>query len=244
MSVKWTSCGHLFIKKRVDEKEFQFQYGQTWIWTALDSDTRLIICFLVGDRTLSSCREFLQELSSRVDNIPLCTSDELVHYETVLGEVYSEEIAVEPTGKRGRPRKPQRKIEPDLDCAVVHKTREKGKVVKVERRIVYGEEKRIDEKIAKSPGKKINTSYIERSNGTLRQTDGHLRRKSQTFAKEMPHFKARLAVIILIYNCVRTHNTLSKNPNKTRTPRTPALAAKLIEKNWTVETAFKRPLII
>ena len=79
---------------------------------------------------------------------------------------------------------------------MVHKTREKGKVVKVERRIVYGEKKRIDEKIAKSPGKKINTSYIERSNGTLRQTDGHLRRKSQTFAKEMPHFQAQLAVIM------------------------------------------------
>ena len=186
----------------------------------------------------------MKEFSSRVDNIPLFTSDELVHYETVLGEVYSEEIPVEYTGKRGRPRKSQRKIDPDLDYAVVHKTREKGRVVKVERRIIYGQEKRIDEKIAKSPGKKINTSYVERSNGTLRQTDSHLRRKSLTFAKEMPYFKARLAVIILIYNCIRPHNTLSKNPDKTRTPRTPALVAKLIEKNWTVETAFKRPLII
>jgi hypothetical protein len=76
----------------------------------------------------------------------------------------------------------------------------------------------------------------------LRQTDGHLRRKSLTFAKEMPHFKARLAVIILIYNCVRPHNTLSKNPDKTRTPRTPALVAGLIEKNWNIETAFKIPM--
>ena len=177
-----------------------------------------------------------------MDNIPLFTSDELVHYQTVLGEVYSEEIPVERTGKRGRPRNPERKIDPELDDAVVHKTREKGRVVKVERRIVYGKEKRIDKKISNSPGKKINTSYVERSNGTLRQTDGHLRRKSLTFAKEMPHLKARLAVIILIYNCVRPHNTLSKNPDKTRTPRTPALVAGLIEKNWTIEIAFKFPM--
>jgi hypothetical protein len=176
--------------------------------------------------------------------MPLFTSDELVHYETVLGEVYSEEIPVVPTGKRGRPRKPERKISPQLDYAVVHKTREKGRIKKVERRIVYGDEKRIDEKIAKSPGNKINTSYIERVNGTMRQTDSHLRRKSQSFAKEMPHFKAKLAVIILVYNCIRPHNTLSKNPNKTRTPRTPAMVAKLIEKNWTVDSAFKRPLIL
>jgi len=177
-----------------------------------------------------------------VDNIPLYTSDELVHYETVLSDIYSEEIPVEPTGKRGRPRKPEKKIDSELDYAVVHKTREKGKVVKVERRIVFGEEKRIDEKIAQSPGKKINTSYIERVNGTMRQTDSHLRRKSQTFAKEMPHFKAKLAVVILMYNCIRPHNTLSKNPDKTYTPRTPALAANLIDKNWSVDSAYRIPL--
>jgi uncharacterized protein (DUF4415 family) len=102
----------------------------------MDSDTRLIVCHLVGDRTLESCRKFLKELSSRVDNIPLFTSDELVHYKTLLGEIYSEEIPVESTGKRGRPRNPQRKIDPNLDYAVVHKTRENGKVIKVDRRII------------------------------------------------------------------------------------------------------------
>jgi len=202
---------------------------------------------------LESCREFLTELASRVDNKPLFTSDELPHYRTILSEIYSEEIPVEKTGKRGRPRKPVRKIDPELDYATVHKTREKGKAVKVERCIVYGDEKRIEEKIAKGPGKKINTSYIERFNGTARQNDAHLRRKSNTFAKEMPYFKARLAIIVLFYNCIREHGTLSKNPDtctvyevrgKTRTPRTPALAAKLIEKNWTFEAAYRKPLIL
>ena len=77
---------------------------------------------MTGNRTLESCREFLGQLSSRVDNIPLFTSDEPVHYETIPGEIYPEEIPVERTGKRGRPRKPERKIDPLLDYAVVHKT--------------------------------------------------------------------------------------------------------------------------
>jgi len=217
-------------------------YGQTWIWAALDSSHRLIVSYMIGNRTLESCRKFIGELSTRIDNIPLFTSDELVHYKTVLGEVYSEEIPVTSTGEIGRSQKPERKINPELDYATVHKTRKKGKIVKVERRIVYGEEKRINEKIAKGPGKKINTSYIERVNGTLRQSDSHLRRKSQTFAKEKPHLEARLAVVVLMYNCIRPHGTLSKNPDKTTTPRTPALSAKLIEKNWTVDSAFKTPL--
>jgi hypothetical protein len=210
----------------------------------MDSATRLPVCHPVGDRTLESCRVFLKELSSRVDNIPLFTSDELIHYKTVLGEIYSEELSVERTGKRGRPKKPEKKIDARLDYATVHKTRKKGRTVKVERRIVYGDEKRIDEKIAMGPGKKINTSYIERVNGTLRQNDAHLRRKSLTFAKEMPCLKARLAVIVLFYNCIRPHGTLSKNPDKSYTPRTPALVAKLIDTNWTFESAFKKPLII
>jgi hypothetical protein len=179
-----------------------------------------------------------------VDNIPLFTSDELPHYKTILGEIYSEEIPIEKTGKRGRPQKPVRRVDPELDYATVHKTRENGKVKKVERNIVYGDEKRIEEKIAEGPGKKVNTSYIERFNGTARQNDAHLRRKSMTFAKEMPYFKARLAIIVLFYNCIREHGTLSKNPDKTHTPRTPAMVAKLIERNWTFETAYKKPLII
>jgi len=236
--------GHLSIKKSLDEKELQAEYGQTWIWAALDSNTRLIVSYLVGDRTLDSCRAFLKQLRSRVDNIPLFTSDELVHYETVLGEVYSHEIDVEPTGKRGRPRKPLRKIDEDLVYAVVHKTRKNGRVVNVDKRIVYGDKERIEEKLAQSPSNKINTSYIERFNGTLRQTDSNLRRKSQTFAKEMPYFKARVAVAVLVYNCIRPHNTLSKNSDKSYTPRTPAMVAKLIDKNWTVETAFRTPMIL
>ena len=46
------------------------------------------------------------------------------------------------------------------------------------------------------------------------------------------------------YNCIRPHNTLSKNRNKSYIPRTPALVAKLIDKNWTIETAFRTPMIL
>ena len=81
-------------------------------------------------------------------------------------------------------------------------------------------------------------------NGIARQNDANLRRKALTFAKEMPYFNARLAIIVLFYNCIREHGTLSKNPDKTRTPRTPALVAKLIEKNWTFEAAYKKTLIL
>jgi IS1 family transposase len=235
--------GLLSIKKTLSEEDVEKEYGTKWIWTAIDPNSRLIFCFYVGDRTLESCREYFRLLLSRVENKPLYTSDELIHYKTVLRECYSREAPRAPAGKKGRPKKAEKILDPELDYAVVHKTRENGKVIKVEQRIVFGNEERIEEKLSQSPSRKINTAYVERSNGTLRQADSHLRRKSLTFAKEMPHFKAKLNIIVFFYNFIRPHATLSMNPDKTKTPRTPALCAGIIENNWTLDFAFKWPVV-
>jgi len=229
-------------KKALTEEDLENQYGRTWIWTAFDVNTRLIISFLVGDRTLEDCRKFLKDLSGRIINKPLFVSDELPHYETVILETYHTTQIFEKTGKRGRPKKPVIKIDEQIDYAVVHKTRENGTVKKVETRVVFGNEQRIKERLEKSVSNKINTSYIERSNGTLRLNDAHLQRKTYKFSKDMDFLKAKLAIIILFYNFIKPHSSISKNPDKTYTPRTPALKAGIIEFNWTTKFAFERPI--
>ena len=45
-------------KKNLSEQELDEEYGIKWIWTALDTTTRLIACFLIGDRTLEDARNF------------------------------------------------------------------------------------------------------------------------------------------------------------------------------------------
>ena len=200
------------------------------------------MCHFVGERTLESCREFFGKLIQRIENKPLYTSDELVHYKTVLKESYSVEDAVERTGNRGRPQKPRQHIDPELDYAVVHKTREKGRVVKVEQKIVFGNENRIQSKLSRSVGNKINTAYIERSNGTLRQMNSHLQRKSNKFAKEVEYFQAKLNIIVMHYNFIKHHGTLSKNQDKSYTPRTPALVAGIVAENWNINYALAKPM--
>ena len=205
----------------MSEEDIEKEYGSKWIWTAFSPENRLILCHFVGDRTLESCREFFDSLLQRIENKPLFVSDELVHYKTILKEKYSVKETIPQTGKRGRPRKPIQYVDPELDYAVVHKTRENGKVVKVEQKIVFGNEERIGSKLYKSVSNKINTAYIERSNGTLRLMNSHLQRKSIKFAKEMEYFRAKLNIIIMHYNFIKPHGTLSKNPDKSCTPRTP-----------------------
>jgi IS1 family transposase len=97
------------------------EIGTKWIWTALDTTTRLIVCYLIGDRTLEDARLFLRDLTSRTQQLPLFTSDELPHYADGLKELFHKSVKPKPTGRRGRPRKPEKIVDKSLDYAMVHK---------------------------------------------------------------------------------------------------------------------------
>ena len=104
--------------------------------TALDTSIKLIVCFLRGDHTLGDACNFLKDLVSRTEELPLFTSDELPHYVGGLKELFHKSIHPEPTGHPGRPRKPDKRVDEDLDYTTVHKTREKGRVGKEETKVV------------------------------------------------------------------------------------------------------------
>jgi hypothetical protein len=192
-----------------------------------------MIHILAGDRTEESGRKFIAEMVRRLDgDKPLFTSDELKVYASLLLEQYHDMVEAERTGRPGRPRGPEPVAHEDLDYATVHKTREKGRVVKVEKKIVFGNARRIAARLENSPSHTINTAYVERMNGTLRQMDAHLKRKSRTFAKSFEYLKAKLHLVVAYYNFIRPHWTLSKNPDHTYTPRTPAMAAGLAMQPW------------
>jgi len=91
-------------KKSLPDEEQETEDGRTWIWTALDSATRLIVTFLIGDRTLEEAHRFLKDLVARMQEKPLFVSDELPHYKNGLAEMFHDTIQQEPTGRRGRPK--------------------------------------------------------------------------------------------------------------------------------------------
>ena len=235
--------GHLFKKKTLSEEDLENEFGRTWIWSAIDPESRLIIYHSVGNRTLEACRMFFKGLLSRIDNKPLFVSDELPHYESILFENYNETVEFPRTGKRGRPRNPKKVIDPEINYAVVHKTREKGKIIKVEKRIVFGTEESIKKCLENTISNTINTSYIERSNLTFRQYDAHLQRKTLKFAKNMKYFEAKLNINIFHYNFIKPHWSLSKNKDKSFSPTTPAMKANIVTDKWTIKYAFSYPVL-
>jgi hypothetical protein len=191
---------------------------------AFDPITKLMIHALAGDRSQEDAKRFICELAGKLnDQLPLFTSDELPHYGEALAECYSTKVPVPRTGKRGRPHNPVREIKANLAYATVHKEREKGRVVKVEQRVVFGSQSDVDAILHKSTfSDRVNTSGVERHNLTLRQHSRRLTRKTNGFSKIKCNLEAQLLLVMAYYNFVPSHRSLYI---KGQASRTPAMAA-------------------
>lgn len=191
---------------------------------------------------METATTFLNQIKGRLaEGKPLFTSDELPHYLEALSATFSTAVQPPRTGKPGRPKGSQRVLDEDLDYATVHKTRQNGRVVKVERNVVVGEEDRVITRLGSdsSPSQTINTSYVERSNLTFRMLAAHLARKSLCFAKCKPWLQARFSIIAAIYNFVRPHSSLSS----AKKPMTPAMAAGIAKTPWTIGCLLALPML-
>ncbi len=192
---------------------------------------------------MDDARRMLKDLTDRTLGKPLFVSDELPHYGTVLGELFHKTVPPVPTGKPGRPRKPELVIDNDLDYATVHKTRQGAQVVKVERKVVHGSEQNILARIVQSPSHMINTAYVERSNLDWRLWDAHLARKAPTVARSMRWLKAKFAICVACYNLIRPHETLSRGTDRIFRPKTPAMAASVTDHQWTFSELLAYPVV-
>jgi hypothetical protein len=182
-----------------------------------------------------------KDLTDRCQGKPLFVSDELPHYGAVLGELFHKLVPRAPTGKPGRPRRPDRVIDAGLDYATVHKTRQGAQAIKVERKVVHGSEQNVLARLANSPGQTINTAYIERSNLDWRLWDAHLARKAPTVARSMRWLRAKFAICVAYCNLIRLHETLSRGKDGIFRPKTPAMAANVTEHRWTFSELLAYP---
>ena len=230
-------------KKALSREDFEQQYGRHWIWTALDPESKLLISFFIGQRTLEDCKLFIEDLAGRIKTRPLFTSDELAHYQTTLAGQFSTFEEQAKTGKRGRPRVARQVVDPELMYATVHKTRENGKVVKVTRNIVFGDTEKVSKILDSSPvSKTINTAFVERSNLTLRNHSKNLTRKTICFAKRREGLHAQLCIVATYYNFSKPHSGLTLNTVGKKIRRTPAMAAKIIDRVWLLDEILAHPM--
>ena len=94
------------------------------------------------------------------------------------------------------------KVVPAETCyATVRKRREKGRVVEVVRTLVFGTMYLLGGLLKRSAASTtINTSFVERNNGTDRHQDSRKRRKTYGFSKDLAMHRAASYFIGYSYN--------------------------------------------
>jgi IS1 family transposase/transposase-like protein len=227
-------------------KSFCATYGDAWIWIAFAPVWRLVLAFVAGKRTQESANLLLDRLVHVSDGtIPFFTSDQLAEYRTALLHVYGQWHQPARNGTRGCYPKPRRIAPPDLLYAQVVKQRERGEVIAVSTKVVFGDAAAIQARLAASPASTlVNTSFVERDNLTLRQQNRRLTRKTTGFSKELVWLEKQLWLSLAYYHLVLPHASLRRElprpePSRGRgsarrwEPVTPAMAAGLTDHVWT-----------
>jgi len=234
---KWAFVGKK--EKHCDPGEpGDIKQGDHWDHVALDPEHRLVVSVVPGKRTAENVEKLVQAFKARTGSrsMNLITSDEYPAYKAAILNAYGTEVVPPRTGKPGRPKAPYKAAPPELHYATVHKTRQKGRVVKVDFGVIFGSVLAGLVALAQSGvSKAINTAFIERHNGTDRNRNARKVRKSYCFSKDWSAHEAVTYFTMSSYNfCWPVRTLRVRDPEGRWQPRTPAMAAGLADHIWTL----------
>jgi IS1 family transposase len=176
--------------------------GDTWTWTALDADSKLIVGWLVGGRDADYAAAFMEDVAGRLaSRVQLTTDAHKPYLQAVEGAFgadvdYAQLVKIygaSPDSAKGR-------YSP-AECTGIRKTRVEGRP---------------------DPAH-VSTSYVERQNLTMRMHMRRFTRLTNAFSKKVENHAYAVALHFTFYNFVRIHKTLRV---------TPAMAAGLTDRLW------------
>lgn len=183
----WGFCGKK--QKQITALDSR-DLGDTWCYTALDADSKLIASYVTGKRDYATTRAFISDLAARLNNRVQISSDGLALYIEAIENTFGSEVdyaqivksfEAEPNGA-GRYSPP--------------------KVTKVETSVVTG-----------NPDMALlSTSYVEAQNRTIRMHVRRMTRLTNAFSKKLENHKAALSLHFFYYNWVRRHGTIRCTP--------------------------------
>jgi hypothetical protein len=204
-----------------------------------------VVSVVPGARTIENTEALVEDTRRRTGGrlLSLMTSDDYPAYETAILHAYGATVTPPRTGKPGRPRAPYQVPPEGLNYAVVTKRREKGRVVEVGTRVVFGTVASVLMALSLSKvSRSINTAFIERENGTDRHRNARKARKTYRFSKDWRYHEAVTYLTLYAYNFCWPVRTLAiKDEGGHRQPRSPAMAAGLADHVWTMREWITMP---
>jgi len=181
------------------------EWGDCWTWIALDAETKLIIAHHVGKRRTADAVTFVRDLASRTTGRFQLTTDAFKPYYYAVPRTFGNDLdyaqlvkVYSGAGDSG----PGWYSPPDVIAVTVKPI------------------------IGDPDAAHISTSYVERSNLSMRTSLRRFTRLALGFSKKRENLAATVALYVAWYNFCRPHQTLRA---------TPAMAAGLTDHIWTIQ---------
>ncbi|HZR24155.1 MAG TPA: IS1 family transposase [Vicinamibacterales bacterium] len=178
-------------QKNVTPQQRAQGWGDLWTWTALDSDSKLIVSWFVGQRDPHSAWWFMRDLASRLITRVQLTTDGLNAYLPAVERAFEGEIdygqLVKMYGAQDREK-------------VVRYS--PARFVSARREVITG-----------SPDMKhVSTSYVDRQNLSMRMGMRRFTRLTNAFSKKAENHAHAIALYFVHYNFAKIHGSLRVTP--------------------------------
>jgi IS1 family transposase len=217
-----------------------------WVWGALDPVSKLLLTIDVGERTLTMAQGVVHQVVQVLapDCVPLFLTDGFKEYTMALLTHFGHWVPSPRRQATGPAPKPRWMPLPQLLYAQVVKQYRRRRLVGVHHRVVFGTLAGVKRVLA-ATGWQINTAFIERVNLSIRQHVAAVGRRVATLCKGETGVRQQLALYQVYYNFCLPHTSLRlplPQPQPTNgtgsakrwQPRTPAMAAGLTDRVWTL----------
>ncbi len=201
----WSFC-YAKAKNVADAKAAPDGAGDVWTWTGLDRDTKLMVGYFVGDRSIESATIFMEDLASRLANRVHLSTDGHKPYLEAVEEVFGADIDYGQV----------QKIYSHLKGESAETRYSPGQCTGIRKRAVTG-----------NPDMgQVSTSHVERMNLSIRMQNRRFTRLTNAFSKKLDNHIHALALYFAFYNFCRIHKSLRVSP---------AMAAGITDRLWSLE---------
>jgi IS1 family transposase len=192
-------------EKNATAEQKEAGWGDIWTWVAIDADTKLIPCWLVGERDASAAYHFMHDVADRLTHRVQLTTDGLKSYLSAVEDAFGANI----------------------DYAMLIKiygAAPEGAEVRYSPAQCMGAKKAVQN--GRPSWDHISTSFVERQNLTMRMSMRRFTRLTNGFSKKVENHEHAIALHFMHYNFCKIHTTLRV---------TPAMEAGISEHVWSLD---------
>jgi len=177
-------------KNATAEKKAALKWGDSWTWTAIDADTKLMVAWFIGPRHAGSANTIMGDVSWRLNHKIQLTTDGLhAYWDAAINAFHNDVDYAQLVKIYGPDFSANGKYSPS-ECIGIE----------------------VKPRIGDPDPTHISTSFVERSNLTIRMGTRRYTRLTNGHSKKFENHVAMTTIFWTHYNWCRIHQTLRVTP--------------------------------